>query len=51
MDVLVLDIKFGIGAFMKEESRAKALAEKMVGINLSDLQDCDKLKRMYFSRL
>ena len=51
LDVLVLDIKFGIGAFMKEKSRAKALAEKMVGINLPDLQDCDKLKRMYFSPL
>ncbi|XP_022292984.2 thymidine phosphorylase-like [Crassostrea virginica] len=32
LDVLVLDIKFGIGAFMKEKRRAKALAEKMVTI-------------------
>ena len=42
MDVLVLDIKFGIGAFMKEESRARALAEKMVRMPLTVAFDVDK---------
>lgn len=49
MDVLVLDIKFGIGAFMKEESRAKALAEKMVGVPLTvtfDMDEIDKPKAL-----
>lgn len=32
VDVLVLDIKFGDGAFMQEYDRAKRLAEVMVGI-------------------
>nr|XP_022292983.1 thymidine phosphorylase-like isoform X2 [Crassostrea virginica] len=32
LDALVLDVKFGVGAFMKERSEAIALAEKMVKI-------------------
>lgn len=32
LDVLVLDVKFGKGAFMKEEARARELAENMVKV-------------------
>ena len=32
IDALVLDVKCGRGAFMKEEARARALAEALVGI-------------------
>ena len=35
MDVLVLDVKFGIGAFMKERSEASRLATQMVGMLLT----------------
>ena len=45
MDVLVLDIKFGIGAFMKDESRAKALAKKMVGLPLTVTFDMDEINK------
>ena len=34
LDALVLDVKFGVGAFMKERSEAIALAKKMVGVRL-----------------
>ncbi|NNF04543.1 MAG: thymidine phosphorylase, partial [Rhodothermales bacterium] len=33
IDALVLDVKFGSGAFMKEESKARGLAETMVRIS------------------
>ena len=35
MDVLVLDVKFGIGAFMKEKSETTRLAKQMVGMLLT----------------
>ncbi len=36
LDALVLDVKFGRGAFMQEFARAKALAESMVNVGTSN---------------